>query len=102
MARLAQSESIRQDRPRFSIQESWEIQELAAAALVANRFNFQVATEQLTLFAPVVQGTPQIVLEPEPVKDTFHLLLDLFLENKLTCDSEQLFLAALQAGTSQQ
>jgi hypothetical protein len=102
MARLAQSESIRQDLPRFSIQESWEIQELAAAALAADRFNFQATTEQLKLLAPTAQATSQIVLELESVKDLFHVLLDMFLDNKLTCDSEQLFLAALQAGASQQ
>jgi hypothetical protein len=84
----------------ISEQESWDIQCLAARNLEAGHFNFQAAMDCLLAHTPISQDTTSMIIQPETgnPEQKFHLLLELFLEDRLTQQSQQLFLAALQAG----
>lgn len=86
----------------FDFVKSWNIQDRAAKALETGRFNFQVAVEWLIAVAPPNTGDSVIAIySPEQAEALFDLLLDLFLDNRLSYTSTQLFFIALQAGVDQ-
>ena len=102
MNTLTQSKSACQQLS-FDFVKSWNIQGRAAKALETGCFNFQVAVEQFITMAQTNSGDSIIVISytSEQAEALFDLLLDLFLDNRLSYTSTQLFLIALQVGVDQ-
>ena len=76
--------------------DGYHIQEQAAEALDAGRFNYPVAVNQFLTEAHLFDW---LDLPQEQAEQFFDFTLDLFLANHLSLPAERHFLAALSAGT---